>query len=281
PSCPKHEEYLFCGEAPPCQVTCENYGRSCDVKPSSYCPQGCYCKHGYARHPITNQCVHVKNCPSIEYFPQKAVTTTTTTTTTPKPEESCGKNEEYMDCGPSCQVDCSTLGQDCPKSSKKCTSGCFCKHGYVRDGPGGECIAQRNCPDRYCPKNEVWLVCGQAPACQETCDGVDYECEARKDSRVCPSGCYCRRGYVRHPTTGLCIRKRDCPSKQPQCGYNEQYQECGYRCVEQCKADSKQCKYEKCESGCFCKEGYARINGQCVPFENCAQKCPPNEQYYP
>ncbi|XP_055715950.1 fibrillin-2-like [Phlebotomus papatasi] len=272
PSCPKHEEYLFCGEAPLCQTTCENYGRACEKPTSALCPQGCYCKHGYARHPDTNQCVRVKNCPTIEYVPQQPVTTTEETV------KSCGRNEEFLQCGPACQVECSNLGKECPRSHVKCTSGCFCKPGYARDGAGGACVPQKNCPNPYCPKNEVWLGCGQAPECQETCDGVDRDCESRKYPNNCPTGCYCRKGYVRHPTTGLCVRKSECP-KEPQCGSHEEYRECGYRCKEKCYVDKKECKYEQCEAGCFCQEGYVRINGICLPQDKCAKKCPPNEEY--
>ncbi|GAB0086436.1 hypothetical protein DMENIID0001_004980 [Sergentomyia squamirostris] len=288
PSCSKHEEYLFCGEAPLCQTTCENIGKACNVKPSSsYCPQGCYCKNGYARHPVTNQCIHVKSCPTIEYVPQKyptyatptpAHTTTPKTTTTETAPKSCGKYEIYDDCGPPCQVECSNLGEDCPIKNIKCTSGCYCKPGYARDGSGGSCIPQKSCPNPYCPKNEVWLPCGQAPDCQETCDGYDPECDARKKRGTCPSGCYCRKGYARHPTTGECIRKRDCPT-EPQCSANEEYKDCGYRCKESCDWTSKTCRGEKCSSGCFCSEGYVRINGKCILQDNCEQKCPANEEH--
>uniref|UniRef100_A0A1B0GHG8 EGF-like domain-containing protein n=2 Tax=Lutzomyia longipalpis TaxID=7200 RepID=A0A1B0GHG8_LUTLO len=389
PSCPKHEEFLFCGEAPLCQTTCENYGQACDIKRSANCPQGCYCKHGYARHPRSNQCVHVKNCPTIEYdcynvlntnnnnnnylnnypknktsnilndnpkdkitstttkktipttystfypikypttyptthttkyttkypttyptsttkektsttpiiYPtetttdttttQKVKTTTsktkttttpspTTTSTTDNPSEICSKHEEYVECGPPCEVECSNLGQNCPIPKVKCTSGCFCKPGYARDETSGLCIPQRNCPTPFCPKYEVWLPCGQAPDCQEMCSGVDISCNIRKHRGKCPSGCYCRKGYARHPTTGLCVKKRDCPV-EPECSENETYQECGYRCGEVCEANS--CQYEKCESGCFCSDGFVRIGGHCVPKENCAKKCPPNEEF--
>ncbi|XP_059611403.1 zonadhesin-like [Phlebotomus argentipes] len=272
PSCPKHEEYLVCGEAPPCQTTCENYGRPCDVRPTSYCPYGCYCKSGYARHPITNQCVHLKNCPMIyhEYITQNSpstttelatettTTSTTTSTTTQKPPNECGKNEEYSDCGPACQVECSNLGRDCPKGNVKCTKGCFCKPGYARDHTSRLCIAQRNCRNPFCPRNEIWLICGQAPECQEMCDGIDRECEARKYGVKCPSGCYCRKGYARHPTTGECVKKRDCP-RELQCVENEEFRNCGYRCREICNSENS-CYHEKCEAGCFCSEGYVRIN---------------------
>ncbi|GAB0086440.1 hypothetical protein DMENIID0001_005020 [Sergentomyia squamirostris] len=283
PSCQKHEEYLFCGEAPPCQTTCENLGKACDVKTSAYCPQGCYCKNGYARHPITNQCIHVKSCPAIEYVPQKPpttikTTTTTTTTTTTESPKICGRYEVYDNCGSPCQIECSNLGEDCPIKNIKCTSGCYCKPGYARDGPGGPCIPQKTCPKPYCPKNEIWLPCGQAPDCQETCDGYDPECEARKKIGICPSGCYCRKGYARHPTTGECIRKRDCPT-EPQCSVNEEYKDCGYRCKEKCFWKSKDCYDDQCESGCFCSEGYVRINGNCVPKDKCVKKCPANEEY--
>ncbi|XP_055677618.1 zonadhesin-like [Lutzomyia longipalpis] len=285
PTCPKHEEYLFCGEAPPCQATCDNFGQACAIKSSSYCPQGCYCKFGYARHPVSGQCIHAKSCPSIEYIHEpppattkKPTTTTTTTTTTPAAPKSCGKNEEYLDCGPACQVECSNLGKDCPIRNVKCTSGCFCKAGYARDGPGGPCIPQKSCSYPYCPKNEVWLICGQAPACQVTCEALDGDCEGRKYSNYCPYGCYCAKGYARHPETGECIRKNDCP-KEPVCGANEEYAACGYRCKETCLANSKSCLFEKCEAGCFCSKGYVRINGKCVPADNCVKKCPPNEEY--
>lgn len=54
----------------------------------------------------------------------------------------CPLFEEYMACGPTCQITCNTLGSTCPAGA--CVPGCFCKAGTVRS-THGTCILQKSC----------------------------------------------------------------------------------------------------------------------------------------
>ena len=57
----------------------------------------------------------------------------------------CPPSEEYLTCGPTCQVSCDTIGVACPPGP--CVEGCFCKDGKVRS-PRGNCISQRHCKSK-------------------------------------------------------------------------------------------------------------------------------------
>uniref|UniRef100_A0A1A9UR14 TIL domain-containing protein n=1 Tax=Glossina austeni TaxID=7395 RepID=A0A1A9UR14_GLOAU len=58
----------------------------------------------------------------------------------------CGLNEVY-DCGSACQVTCATRGTSCPIQNVKCSEGCFCKLGFLRN-TAGVCVPVSNCPDQ-------------------------------------------------------------------------------------------------------------------------------------
>lgn len=58
-----------------------------------------------------------------------------------------GSNEVYIDCGPSCQTECSTLGEPCMIAHIRCPDGCYCLDGYARDG-AGRCIPTDDCPSK-------------------------------------------------------------------------------------------------------------------------------------
>lgn len=58
----------------------------------------------------------------------------------------CPPFEEYLTCGPTCQITCETLGTACPVGS--CQPGCFCKAGRVRSSRGN-CISQNKCSSEF------------------------------------------------------------------------------------------------------------------------------------
>lgn len=73
----------------------------------------------------------------------------------------CPTGEEYLTCGPTCQITCGTLGTSCPTGD--CQAGCFCKGSRVRS-TSGQCISQRSCPSEltssffrgYSWNNQLW-----------------------------------------------------------------------------------------------------------------------------
>ena len=58
--------------------------------------------------------------------------------------ESCGVNEERLECGSACPPTCDNKNpQFC---TKQCVNGCFCKKGFIREKKGGGCIPETQCP---------------------------------------------------------------------------------------------------------------------------------------
>lgn len=55
----------------------------------------------------------------------------------------CGINMEYQACGIACQPTCENQNEPL-LCQQNCTSGCFCKPGYVLDID--KCVLPRNCP---------------------------------------------------------------------------------------------------------------------------------------
>lgn len=60
--------------------------------------------------------------------------------------------EEYLQCGPTCQITCETLGLSCP--SGPCQRGCYCKLGKVRSVQTGKCISQKYCQGKFLLSDE-------------------------------------------------------------------------------------------------------------------------------
>lgn len=60
----------------------------------------------------------------------------------------CPSSEEYLNCGPTCQITCDTLGLTCPAGP--CQRGCYCKLGKVRSVQSGRCISQKFCQSKLC-----------------------------------------------------------------------------------------------------------------------------------
>ncbi|GIY54500.1 zonadhesin, partial [Caerostris darwini] len=65
----------------------------------------------------------------------------------PKPKSgggaTCGKNEEYNECGSGCVPTCSDAGI-CDLHTLQCFPGCYCKEGMVRNDQG-ECVSPEEC----------------------------------------------------------------------------------------------------------------------------------------
>ncbi|PRD33210.1 UNVERIFIED_CONTAM: Vwf [Trichonephila clavipes] len=196
----------------------------------------------------------------------------------------CKENEEYKECGTSCPITCATVANPPVPCSLLCTSGCFCKPGFVR-GPNGKCILPALCPVgilqiifaflslTVCGDNEVFKECGTA--CPATCNN-------RTTSRPCPAvcvkGCFCRVGYVRDPL-GKCVLPAACPVV---CGENEEFQLCSSACPQTCSNIFKPaapCPFP-CVKGCCCKPGFVRdATGRCILPNFCPVVCGENEEF--
>ncbi|KAK9680327.1 Trypsin Inhibitor like cysteine rich domain [Popillia japonica] len=88
--------------------------------------QKCFCKRGYLRlaYDFAAPCVLPKDCIK------------------------CGKNQEYLMCGPACREYCGMPEDEICQG--ECMKGCFCKEGYVlRSEDSDECILRRDCPQIY------------------------------------------------------------------------------------------------------------------------------------
>lgn len=113
----------------------------------------------------------------------------------------------------------------------------------------------------------MYTDCGNP--CKERCPDRQRPC-----STVCKRGCFCKRGYVR--VDGKCVRDRVCSETEPpeiECRRNEVFSDCGDRCEEECDSYSKSrnCP-QSCQYGCFCKPGFSRMFGTCVPKRMCHRR---------
>uniref|UniRef100_A0A1B0CYU9 TIL domain-containing protein n=1 Tax=Phlebotomus papatasi TaxID=29031 RepID=A0A1B0CYU9_PHLPP len=169
------------------------------------------------------------------------------------PNKQCPAFEVYLECGSSCQDNCDK-SQVC---ADVCVPGCYCAPGYAR--VDGKCVPRKKCPAQ-CPENEHYLSCGNN--CIDHCDRDRLDCPPD-----CIPGCYCNNDYAR--INGKCVPRKQCT----QCKFNEEYLTCGNACQDLCDTSAVRCT-DECIQGCFCKTGYSRINGVCVPRK---PYCPDNE----
>lgn len=116
--CGETEEYHECGSA--CPPMCEDWSyplpkplKRCNKE----CVRGCFCKGGLYR---TNdgKCV--------------------------KPQQCCGENEIFTDCGSACVETCQKKPQIC---TEQCVAGCFCRWDHVRvnNSTDSSCIPHNQC----------------------------------------------------------------------------------------------------------------------------------------
>lgn len=108
---------------------------------------------------------------------------------------------EWSNYGPTCDLNCETLGKPCTKRTKL-GPGCFCKLGYVKNC-AGKCVkATEYC--KSCKTNEYFSDCVSVP--ERSCDYPAVVATGVK------AKCTCRPGYIRD-YFGDCILENKCPSK--------------------------------------------------------------------
>ncbi|XP_072944573.1 serine protease inhibitor swm-1-like isoform X2 [Epargyreus clarus] len=110
--CGSNEEFLSCGW---CEPSCSEPEPQCSTQT---CTRGCLCRPPLLRH-HSGQCVERKNC-----VPQKCF----------------DSNEEFV-CRYGCEARCDN--RMCVRP-KRCTLGCYCKLGLLRDITG-HCVTANNC----------------------------------------------------------------------------------------------------------------------------------------
>jgi len=138
-----------------------------------------------------------------------------------------------------------------------------------------------------CGEKAERRTCGSA--CAPTCDNPN---PGPICVLPCVNGCFCREGYLK-AANGQCVRPRDCDSghripqqipqlnveaeadvrkneEPPKCGENEVYSTCGSACTTTCAMPILKpwCTF-RCAVGCFCKEGYLKEGGVCIPAPRC------------
>ncbi|CAB3243988.1 unnamed protein product [Arctia plantaginis] len=203
----------------------------------------------------------------------------------------CPKNEEFSICTQSISRAqfCSQRGQSlCSHDNNKCTKGCVCKKKYLRSN-NGTCIPERQC-DTDCGQNEVLEEC-PADCADDYCPTKDEEVGAclKPDQDQCPPPvCKCKFNY-RRTKKGTCISTRDCPPFDCSARPNEEFHACPPLCpTDDCSqaTPSGNCPQFgnilitlPCSPKCRCIKGYWRKNGICVPYEECPNICPLNEEY--
>lgn len=220
-----------------CGTSCEErcHSKSCSDS-RRHCSMGCFCAPGYRR--IGDKCLPKSKC-NYEY--------------------KCREHERFHHCQHVCWDSCDP---DC-FSNTGCSPGCFCKEGFKRTN--GTCVLKAECPITVCPKENEVYKCGDA--CVEICNSKS--CPPTR----CTPGCFCAHGHRR--LNGKCIPESQCPwlyrGVAVGCGQNARFNPCGNVCSESC--DPGCSSNSGCSSGCFCQEGFKRINGTCVPKEECPGKC--------
>lgn len=240
-TCGRNEVWLGCGDAPNCDRTCDTLGETCTIIHIK-CPEGCYCKSGYARDPQTNQCIKTRDCPS---------------------KECRGTNEIFKACGSDCDEQCDSNSV----CTEQCSEGCFCKRNFVRIN--GQCVPKDKC-SQSCDRNQVYNSCGLR--CKENCD--DTLCLRVRE--ICQPGCFCKDGYK--DVNGKCLPPGQCSTDivTEECAENEIFKRCGNNCDEKCDHSLSDCT-KSCRRGCFCLNGYVRIDRKCVKRRECKKQCKANE----
>ncbi|KAF8792493.1 Chymotrypsin-elastase inhibitor ixodidin like protein [Argiope bruennichi] len=264
PQCRINEVYKDCG-------SCDQYCNEEPIFCTAVCRDpGCYCQEASSRCSRSKSSILPQNT----YY-------------------QCGDNEIFENCGVGweCENYCGRGANVCAY----CEPGCYCKPGYIRDGPEYDaiCIPADQCPRAQdssldfsqdaayqCGDNEVFNNCGVGWECEDYCGRGANACA------YCEPGCYCKPGYIRDGPEyeAVCIPADQCPRAPVeisyavqdagiQCGANEVYDVCGVGqvCEDYCGRGANVCAY--CQPGCYCRPGYIRdgpeSNAVCIPEDQC------------
>jgi len=102
----------------------------------------------------------------------------------PKPQKPCPKNQVFKQCGTACEPSCNLPEpQNCTKNC--IPKVCQCKPGFFRNGYGGPCIPEGQCPKGECPYEVLDWSCWV-----NSCHGKTYwsPC-ANIDKTAAEAGC--------------------------------------------------------------------------------------------
>ncbi|XP_028159136.1 zonadhesin-like [Ostrinia furnacalis] len=277
PVCPTNERYDPCPETLCGPKTCDEAGfpKNCTPREDGApCPgkPGCVCRDGYLRDE-NGRCIQSNECPS------------------------CGGDKNAtLGCGVNCNRHCSNVNQT---ESQACilvcySNACDCRsdingRDYYYDDNLKKCVLPEDCT--VCPANEQYDPC-DTPCPLRRCD-VDprlIRCAAPPNpgDKDCVVGCRCIDGYARD-ANGVCIPRKQCPPKVPNCGTNEVYDKCPDCSPQTCETMNAiyHCPLRPanntgpgCNPSCRCKKGYYRNKiGQCISAEECSRCTGPHEFY--
>ena len=127
-----------------------------------------------------------------------------------------------------------------------------------------------------CPENESF-TCDNA-ACEKNCGNLNETCTILNNK--CDNKCFCNDGFVRETPYGPCIPILKCPPND--CKINEVFECRNPTCDDEgcCIEKERPCKDVPCVNKCYCADGFVRIDGACVPRDNCFKdQCPANEAF--
>ncbi|XP_059621108.1 zonadhesin-like [Phlebotomus argentipes] len=165
----------------------------------------------------------------------------------------CPENSEYVH-GNECYETCGSDPIECGKLP--CQKSCHCSEGFVRID--GNCVADSECE---CPDTEEYVYGND---CIENCFLSLSDCRQFESHKRCT----CLDGFKR--ISGVCVPDTEC-----ECGTNEVFRY-GSACADICGNTIDSCLGSECYKGCFCAEGFKRIDGACMPADECA--CGDNEE---
>jgi len=267
--CGLNAERRSCGSA--CAPTCSdpNPGPIC-VLP---CVDACFCKEGYLKA-ANGVCVRPDECDSVPHLPNMQIPQFNIPQEPPK----CGDDEEYRTCGSACVPTCA-MPLPRPWCTRRCSVGCYCKEGYLRDEQN-VCIPATKCKSMVAfaqAANPINIPLHKFPSKSGSTPFI-------------PLG----PGPVIFPThkpilqlgPGPVILPKsasapiDIPLQKvpisPLCPKGEHYNTCGVQldCLASCKIPmTPKCMERMCTPGCVCPEPLLRHeDGRCVEKTECPKK---------
>ncbi|XP_075970268.1 zonadhesin-like isoform X3 [Anticarsia gemmatalis] len=206
----------------------------------------------------------------------------------------CPRNEEFSFCTKSIgrAQYCSQKGQalSYQEDNYSCKEGCVCKEGYLRNDKG-ICVADRECKPK-CGANEQLDECPiDCPSDYCPTSNEDTPACFKSDDYECPEPvCKCTFNH-RRAENGTCIPTKECPAFDCSQNPNEEFNPCPFYCpTDDCSQASPTGECPKlfghlpvleCQPQCRCIKGFWRKDGICVPYAECPNICPSNEEYVP
>ncbi|XP_058828143.1 von Willebrand factor-like [Topomyia yanbarensis] len=194
------------------------------------------------------------------------------------PNEICGPNEIFSNCGPSCPQTCESLFMGEQPCGLRCEIGCFCQEGLIRKANGecvhpSECQLYRNnlrppCESKYSTVNYI----------AQQCRGASHRSEASTFLKM--------KLALVAIFAALCTMAYAVPQCASDCrGPNEVFSNCGSACPLTCDSWQRgpQPCASSCQSGCICQPGFVRnIQGTCIEPALCPRACnrPPFPSYH-